>query len=257
MLAFFMKKAFFDGWDNLFSLVLVNLGFVALVALGLFLPPLFGRGSLAFFATIVAILLLGAVWWAATVQALVAVADFGKLAWRDGLQLIKKAIIPGLQFGLISIIVTVALYVGLPFYLSHGGFFGALAAGLLLWLGVIFALSFQWFLPLRARFGGGFAKNFRKCFIFAFDNVFFSFFVFLYNVIELVLSVVSALLLPGFAGLALNLDDAVRIRALKYDYLEVHPGIKRNELPWDEILVEERELVGPRTLKGMIFPWKE
>jgi hypothetical protein len=42
----------------------------------------------------------------------------------------------------------------------------------------------------------------------------------------------------------------------KYDYLEKNPGDRRR-IPWDALLVEDRERVGKRTLKGMIFPWKE
>ncbi len=43
----------------------------------------------------------------------------------------------------------------------------------------------------------------------------------------------------------------------KYDYIEAHPDTDRKHLPWEELLFEEREKVGTRTLKGMIFPWKE
>jgi hypothetical protein len=28
-------------------------------------------------------------------------------------------------------------------------------------------------------------------------------------------------------------------------------------VPWDALLAEDREQVGVRTLRGMIFPWKE
>ena len=32
---------------------------------------------------------------------------------------------------------------------------------------------------------------------------------------------------------------------------------RRVRIPWDALLAEDREQVGVRTLRGMIFPWKE
>ena len=92
------------------------------------------------------------------------------------------------------------------------------------------------------------------------DNPGFSFSLALYNLVSLALSLFLALLMPGFAGVALASDDAMRLRMYKYDWLEQHPGLDaraRKDIPWDELLAEDRELVGKRTLKGMIFPWKE
>jgi len=55
MLGFFFKKAFFDGWDHLFSLLLLNLGFCLLVILGLSVPPLLKAAGLvaAFYALLI------------------------------------------------------------------------------------------------------------------------------------------------------------------------------------------------------------
>ena len=49
----------------------------------------------------------------------------------------------------------------------------------------------------------------------------------------------------------------MKLRLYKYDYLEENPDAKRNDIPWDALLIDERERVGKRTLRGMIFPWKE
>lgn len=257
MLSFFVKKAFFDGWDHLFGLVLENLGFLALIALGVFLPPLFGTATFGFYACLVLVVFLASIWWATALYSMVGVADYASLSLRDFPKYLRAALIPGLQFGLLSCLVGAAVLVGLPFYLSRGGMIGAAAAGLLIWCSLFFALAFQWFLPLKARFGGGFAKNLKKCLILALDNSFFSLFIFVYSLLSLVLSILLAFLLPGFAGMALGLDDALKIRVLKYDWIEANPGAKKNEVPWDELLREEKELVGKRSLRGMIFPWKE
>jgi hypothetical protein len=257
MIGFFFKKAFFDGWDNLFTLVLLNLGFILLISLGVLVPGIAGSPEWIGVATAVAALAAGAVWWSTCVFALNAVADFGSIGFADVLAALKKGWAPGLQLAVIGAAAAGAFAVGIPFYLSKGGAFGVFAAGLLFWFAVILVLSLQYYVPLRARLGGGLRKNLRKCIILFFDNPLFSFFLFSYNVLSLVLSVFLAFLLPGFAGVALASDVALRLRMHKYDWIEAHPDGNRRRIPWDELLAEDRELVGTRTLKGMIFPWKE
>lgn len=258
MLGFFVKKAFFDGWDNLFTLVALNALSIALLAGAVFLPPLL----VALWAPLAIVLLLVfvlaiAVWYSATVHALVKVADFGSLDFQGFLGGLRAGLVPGLQMGVLAGILVLVLQVGLPFYIAQGGILGSLASGILLWSVVIALLSLQYYLPLRARLGGGFRKNLRKSFIVFFDNTLFSLFLFLYCLVLLVLSFFLALLLPGVAGIALALDDATRLRLLKYEWLEANPTANRRKVPWEELLVEDRELVGKRTLRGMIFPWKE
>lgn len=262
MLSFFIKKAFFDGWDHLFTLVLLNFVFLALTVAGIFLPGLCSAGSPGFFLVLAAVILAAAIWWSLCIHGLMAVADNGSFTFREIPSLLRKALLPGIQYGGLCLLIVLALAEGLPFYLSRGGLVGAFAAGVLLWGSVFFLLAFQWYLPLRVRFGGGLRKNLRKCFVFFFDNALFSVFIFFYNLAGAAISVFSALLVPGFAGMALGIDDALKLRAYKYDWLEAHPasvpgGARRRDIPWDELLAEEKELVGKRTLRNMIFPWKE
>jgi hypothetical protein len=257
MIGFFIKKSFFDGWDHLFGLILLNLGFVAAVAIGIVLPGALGLPGVA--AAILAVLALAAaaVWYSACVFALKDVADFGSLHVADIGESLKQGLAPGLQVGLLAVACYLILSVGLPFYLRVGGLMGALAAGVVFWCSIIVVLALQYYLPLRARLGGGLRKNLRKSFIIFFDNPGFSLFLFLYTVVTLAISFFLAFLIPGFAGVALAQDVALRERLYKYDWLEEHPDGKRGEIPWEELLAEDQELVGKRTLKGMFFPWKE
>jgi hypothetical protein len=257
MIGFFIKKAFFDGWDHLFSLILLNLGYVLALSIGLVLPGSLGFPGWA--STVLGILSLaaGAVWWSASVFAMQSVADFGSFHARDIVKHLRQGLAPGLQIGAALVIGWYLLSVGLPFYLSLGGILGALAAGVIFWCFIIVSLALQYYIPLRARLGGGLRKNLRKSFVMFFDNPGFSIFLFLYGAVTLALSLLLAFLLPGFAGLALAQDVALRLRLYKYDWLEANPEANRRKVPWDELLEEDRELVGKRTLKGMFFPWKE
>lgn len=257
MLGFYFKKAFFDGWDHLFALVALNLVFLGLVALVVILPMSLGlSGALTLIPVSLAILLCS-VWWSACVYALVRVADYGSVAFREVLDDLKAGLVPGLQMAAVAIVGWVLVSVGLPFYLSNGGLLGVFAAGILFWCALIALLSLQYYIPLRARLGGGFKKNIRKSFIMFFDNAAFSIFLLVYNAVTLAISFFLAFMAPGLAGMALALDVAVRLRMKKYDWLEANPGANRKKVPWDELLEEDKDLVGPRTLKGMIFPWKD
>ena len=67
--------------------------------------------------------------------------------------------------------------------------------------------------------------------------------------------------LPSFAGILINKANALRIRLYKYDYLEEHPEIKtkkeRNYIPWDELIQDDKDALGPRKLRSFLFPWKD
>jgi len=43
----------------------------------------------------------------------------------------------------------------------------------------------------------------------------------------------------------------------KYDWMEANPEANHKKVPWAVLLAEDMERVGPRSLKGMIFPWKD
>jgi hypothetical protein len=257
MIGFFIKKSFFDGWDHLFALILLNLGFIADIGLCVALPSGLGAPNWLGLALAALALALGAVWLSTCVYALKDVSDFGSIRLGDILGFAKQGLIPGLQVGALLVVGYFVISVGLPFYLSMGGILGALAAGVIFWCAVILLLAMQYYIPLRARLGGGLKKNLRKSFVVFFDNPGFSVFLFLYSAVSLVLSLFLAFLIPGFAGVALADNVALRLRLYKYDWLEANPEANRKQVPWEELVKEDQDLVGKRTLKGMFFPWKE
>ena len=257
MIGFYFKKAFFDGWDHLFTLVALNLVFLGVFALLVVLPMSMGiAGLLTLIPMIVAAVALS-VWWSTSVFAMVGVSDYASVSFGDILGHLRRGLVPGLQMAAIAIVGMILVSVGLPFYLTNGGLAGTFAAGILFWCMLIAILSLQYYIPLRARLGGGFRKNIRKSFIMFFDNPLFSVFLLLYNTVTFVISFFLAFMAPGLAGMALALDVAVKLRMKKYDWLEANPEADRKHVPWSELLEEEKELVGDRTLKGMIFPWKD
>jgi hypothetical protein len=258
MIGFFIKKAFFDGWDNLFALAAFNAGYLLLALVFIVIPSALGAGgAISVVALCLGVLALG-VWHSLTACAVDKFADYKSVGFREFFARMPDAWKPGLAIGLVCLLVVFSFTVGIPFYLSMKSFVGIFLASLLFWVNLTLILASQYFLPLAARRGGSIKRNARVALTIFLDNLGFSFFFLLYNIITLVLSVAVAFLAPGLAGIGLAGADAVKLRLKKYEWLEgKDPSARKQPIPWNDLLEEEKELVGERTLKGMIFPWKE
>jgi hypothetical protein len=263
MILFFIKKSFFDGWDHVFALALAN------VALSLFLV---GEGFLSWMmlanrggvpVSVVELLVLaagasacsvaaGGVAWVANCM-----AEYRKAGFKDLWEGLKKTAGRSALFGLLAFAILTVMVIALRFYGQQGGVLGLLAIGFMFWVGLFVLLAFQWFFAVMVRLDGKFLKILRKCFLIALDNLGFSAFIWFWNAIGAGISVFTGGLAPGPCGILLCTCDALKLRVLKYDWLESNPGSKKSAVPWDELLKEDEELVGQRSLRGMIFPWKD
>lgn len=83
----------------------------------------------------------------------------------------------------------------------------------------------------------------------------------LYSFLLIALTPILAFLVPSFSGILLAWNNAFKLRMYKYDWIERHPEIPiqvaRKQIPWDELLQEDRETTGVRTIRNLIFPWKD
>ena len=63
------------------------------------------------------------------------------------------------------------------------------------------------------------------------------------------------------AGILIADTNALRVLLYKYDYLEEHPELKtrsqRRQIPWNDLLAEDRDILGPRPIRSFLFPWKD
>jgi len=260
MIGFLIKKAFFDFWDNMFRMVLLNLGFIASLAIPVFLPGLVP-------VPVLSVLLFAAgllwcfVYLSAVALTVKAVSDYGVFGFSDFLANLKEGWKTGLLLGIACFLIYTVAMNAVPFYLRMNSPFGLFLAAVIFWIVFTAICSLQFFFAIRARLDTKPVKIFKKSFIIFFDNPGFAVYSFLHSVVLLILSAVFALLLPGPAGVLLFLDEALRLRLLKYDWLEANPGEpgskKRRKIPWDEILIDEREKTGTRSFRSFIFPWKD
>ena len=257
MLRFLIKKVFFDIWDNLVIIMMLNIGFVAPLAL-FFLAGSFSDNnglSLTFITLSVLVFSL----FSLGVNGIV----YGYSRYqRDGIKGFLDAYryhIGHAAFHFVfCLLLAFALFYGIPFYFSFRNLFGFFLGMLTFWIVFAFLIAIQYYFPLCFHMeADGPLKTFRKCLLVAADNMGTSFFLLLRTVIDLVLTVLTASLLPGLTGIALSRMDTVRLLMKKYDFMEENPEATKKDINWDDLLYEEQKLVGPRSFKGMIFPWKD
>ncbi|MGI5115999.1 hypothetical protein [Treponema sp. SP13] len=261
MYLFFIKKNFYDGWDNMLSLIVINL-VIMTVSLGL-LSLIYALQQsvplvialIILFGIVISILTL------ASGEVASSAANFGSAHIADFFRAIPSCIADGIRFGLILSVVGTAAYVCIPFYFAQKTLPTMFIGSMFVWLVVFTLLSLQWFVAIRSLMHNDFKKCLKKCFIVFFDNIWFSLFTVVYNFFLLALSVFLFGLLPSVAGITLAQVNALRLRLYKYDYYEAHPELKTPKekrcIPWDELLQNDKETLGPRSFKSLIFPWKE
>ena len=257
MFGFFIKKAFFDGWDNLIGIIVLNIGFVLSLAVGYgaFLTFQFNVAI----GAILSLLFLGAlnIFICGVAYFVKEYAFYQRPGFRAFWEYLKISWKPGLFHALFMVILLVIAFFVIPFYAGFEGILGAVLVALLFWVALFATMALMYYFPLIVQLGNSPKKTLKKCFLLIFDNLGFSLFLFIYTIINIILSVMTAFLIPGFAAILMCHQDATKLLLLKYDYLEENPDANRKKIPWNALLIDERDRVGSRTLRGMIFPWKE
>lgn len=271
MFTFFLKKNFCDGWDNFFFLVMSNAitiillvgSYFAFTSAGDINPYL---PNLAFVICF-GILMVNLFAWGANAAK---IADFCSPSFGVYISSLKSVWKIGFLFGAfvaaVLIIARFALSYYISMYFTKDSLVGLLLTAALGWFLLVSVIALQWFIPLYFLQGNnGFKKCLKKSFIIFYDNIFFSVEVFIYNILIFVLSCAFFMIIPGLNGILLSSTNALRLRLYKYDWIEkmseTDPDFennreKRNEVPWEELIADDRESLGPRKLLSFVFPWK-
>jgi len=258
MFRFAIKKAFFDLWDHLFFALAVNLVFtLAVLGLGSLTVLFQGMGPsglilYAPFPFLVAALLGGtASFWARDIalQGSARFADFPAhflASWK-----------PSLAFGLAWLIMAAGMIFGVPFYTTVHPIAGFVFGVVMAWL-IFFAGGMGLFYPgLNAQIEPKIGKLVRKSFLVFLANPWASLVTALGLAVCIVASVFTLGFFPGILGISLWLQICFQFLMAKYEWVEATPDEDHKKVPWSVLLAEEMEKVGPRTLKSLIFPWKD
>jgi hypothetical protein len=256
MILFLIKKTFFDMWDNLLSIFLLNVGFLLVVGAGVYLLSLVDNFVFflptAFFGLVGLCLYIG-------VAAMMTrdMANYKSLEFRNFIPYLKATWKASVAFAFIILAQLIILQFVMPWYWQIGSIWGLAIASLIFWVSLTWWLASQYYFPIRTQLDDDVKKVFRKCFVLFFDNTLFSIGLAIGVIIMVILSGFVVFMLPGMATILLWHQVAMKLRMYKYDYLEAHPNANRKEIPWNDLLYEDRERVGHRSLRGMIFPWKD
>jgi hypothetical protein len=280
MILFLLKKTFYDLWDNLFRIMILNLGFWLSLSLAFILPPLVvrlvsagteiggaagpgGPAELIGLALFFALLYWLCVYLCAAAAAIKNASDYRTMSLGNFVAHLKKAPAPALILFAAAALIC-ALLGSAARYVSFASLSFWAAAFFCCWLclGILGIIQFYpaaFFriggqLPLKGTLLG----TLKKCAVFFFDNPGFCLFSLF---VTLVLSVP---VLPFPCWSLLFLDEGLRLRMLKYSVVQEKTGQLGDEdangkrrINWNEILAEEKEKTGSRTWRDFLFPWKE
>ncbi len=257
MILFFIKKVFFDAWDNLITIVLFNIGFAAIIAGASYIAFLFEPAGVGYFITVIISVFIYNIYAGAVSGYVGDLVQYKSTELKSFPVYIKKIWKSAVVISIISIFQIAALFIGFPFYFSVGGLPGLVGLVTIFWISVFWWMAVQYFFPATYQLEGGIKKQLKKSFLLLLDNTFFSIFLGIYSLIVFGLSIFTALLIPGITVILLAHQAALKLRLYKYDYLQENNDASRRNIPWNALLFKEKEKIGTRTLKGMIFPWKE
>jgi len=271
MFGFLIKKNFCDGWDNLFTLVLTNLLFFACGSGVFFLwrqlvrfAPESQSQMLALLVTAAGVFLFTFIYNLfafAFGELAVTIADFGGIHLLDTFKKMPSVLKDVLLFSLLVSAIIIFSIIGIRWYFTQGSYLYLFMGCIFVWFDFFAIITLQWFVAVRSIMHNPFKKCLKKCLILMLDNTGFSIGFAFYTLILIIFSVAFIGFLPSVTGIALAKVNALRLRLYKYDYLELHPELKtkreRNSVPWEELLYEDKETLGPRKLKSFLFPWKD
>lgn len=257
MTSFLIKKNFFDTWDNAFKIAIVNFGFIASLTVTVFLPSLFIKLPLFEMGALLIGIILSFIYLSTAALSLKNISDYSSFGFADFFTNLKTAWPSGLVLGALFFLAFVLCTLVIPFYLAMESMLGLMLAAFVFWAIVIATLALQFFFAIRFRLNTALKGTIKNCFILFFDNPMFCVFSLIHNLFALALTVPLAFLVPGPAGILLFLDQGLRLRLLKYDWLKENAEANKRNIPWDTILAEEREKTGTRSFRNFIFPWKD
>ena len=273
MILFLIKKTFFDFWDNLIPIILLNIGFLLIFLGEVYLLGVLLKLGNSFFVnnpTILSLFLYVCICAGSVVFSIYAgtaakivkkIADFEIPKFTDFLINLRETYKASSMVALIFVTYFFVFFIAGRFYLNTtlvvGGFnVGIIIFTMLFFISLLILLASQYFFPLQSNFDLNVKKNLKKMFLILYDNTGFSILLFVLNGIVVVLSILTFFVFFGITINILLCMVAFKLRLYKYDYFEKHPNANRRVVPWNELLSDDMEMVGKRTLRGMIFPWK-
>ena len=256
MKTFLIKKTFFDIWDNFLCVVVLNLGFIIITTVISYVPFLIKNNITLLIIVLLFSFIFFNIFYGAVSLFTLKLSDYNSPGINDFYLIVKKSWRMSLLYSALLIMVLIIIIFIIPFYFGFQNYFGFFLSFSFIWLSLIFIFSVQYFYQIYGRLNNKFVQILTKCLVIFFDNIWFSILIAFGSVSIIVLSTITAFLFPGITGLTLWQSNGLKLRLHKYDYLKENPNVKSKNIPWDILLKKDKEIIGERTFKNTIFPWK-
>ena len=257
MLGFVIKKTLCDMWDNLFHIVLLNLGLLVTIAFLIYIPLFFQDIPSIFFMILFIGIVLVSVYMGAASGMCRDLSDYRSPNFDEFIAHLRKSYTSSLSFAFLNALIILIIYFSLLYLKASKAPSGRFILSGLLWIALIWMGASLYFFAIQSRLDNEFKKIMKKMFLVMFDNLGLTVLLLLLCPLLLIISSFTAFIWPGIASVILLVNVALKLTLYKYDYLKEHPDVRRNEIPWNELLLDDKEKLGERTLKRILFPWKE
>ncbi|MBN1649602.1 MAG: hypothetical protein JW874_16305 [Spirochaetales bacterium] len=257
MFGFALRKWFYDLWDNMIKIVILNIVLLfAIFGFGSLIPLISNLPAVGFPAVIAALYLLNLLIAAASGFSNEISANQAP-GFKEYLAFLKVSFKPAIFITAAIILQILIVVIVIPYYTRMGNVMGILAGGVVFWICLYWWIMMQYFYPVYWQLNRSIIKAVKKSALITLDNTLFTTGMALASVLIFAVSAITAFLVPGTASVFMWHQTAMRLRLLKYDYLEENPGADRKKIPWEVVLSGQRDKVGTRTLRNLIFPWKD
>ncbi len=278
MFGFQLTKWFWTLWDNLLTIVLLNLASLATLGAALYLlidllvhltPSLFATSLIL--VSSFSMLFLYTLFLHLCALINYSIVKNQSKDWKACLRktLSKRSLFAVLLADLLWVSLLGLYYISWNFYSQQSNILSLLALGIMFWLGIFFLLANGFYLPLLVREQFAFKEAFKRSILICLDNLLLALLLALACLLLTAVSVIPPfMILFGAVGQSLWYEVSIRILYYKYQYiqqlsqetqerLEGQNNHKKLAIPWRALLREEREQIGPRSLRNLIFPWKD
>lgn len=254
MISFLIKRSFWSFWENMLSMVLINLFFiihVALVAVALN----FLMSNLIVMIVIIAIVSISALFYLITVSKLVfeLLKNQERITIRKFFQNYKSSVVQSIPMLIFCLIYFSLLLFTMRNYTKlEGTMVTTVIFFLLAWIILFSLIAFGYFLSLQHHMNDKLFVTIKKCLILFFAHPLLSIVLAFFTIFQLSISVVLLFFLPGISSVIVLWEEATRILMLKYDYIEKNPDIDIRKFPWDVVLADEKERLGHKSVRDLL-----
>ncbi len=257
MFKFLIKKSFFDGWDNFLPLFLSNITFSIVAVVFYTTVRANMQLQIGTFALICALFFLILCFIALGISGSVHKWANYSSEFFEGFKNAAKKTQHLFFFYALAVLVFFCIVFLIPFYLSSHSYMGIIITVIMFWAFLLIIPSMQYYFPLANIMDEDTAfMTFKKCLALTLNNKLFTLGLTIKTIVELAISICTCFIVPGFAGIALSHADAVKLLLIRHNYMREY-AIEKKDINIYRLLEEENTKLGPRSIRNMIFSWKD